>query len=150
MTKGDAVLNFINELWNTTADFTTTMTKAIQQYRMTMIRLFKILTLFAMYLSSVNAIAQDKEKNIKLQHLSIKNRSFSLILDSVVLHEKKCHYYDSKLLFSIYIKEYEGKVLLPIGSLKDINNLLSARSYGYFYYQNHLFIVEGEIYRSEE
>lgn len=111
-----------------------------------MARLIKVLTTFILCLGSVIALAQHKEKQIELQHLAIETQSLSSILDSIVLHEKKCHYYDSKLFFIISIKRYEDKTFLSISSLKDINLLLSfsSGSYGYFYHQNHLFIVKGD------
>ncbi|MGK0639378.1 hypothetical protein [Schleiferia thermophila] len=105
---------------------------------------FKILTVFVFCLNSMNMVAQHKEKQIELLHLNIKEESLSTILDDIILHEKKCSYYDCGLLFSISIKKSEDNFLISIESQKDINVLLPLSSYGYLYHQNHLFILQGE------
>jgi hypothetical protein len=109
-----------------------------------MVRLLKILMMFVLCLNSLNMIAQQKEKKINLLHLSIEDQFFSIILDSVILHEKKCSYYDYKLLFSINTQKIDEQFLISIESQLDINLLLPLSAYGYFYHQNHLFIVHGD------
>ena len=89
-------------------------------------------------------VAQQKEKQIELLHLSIDEENFLSILDSILTHEKDCDYYDCKLLFSVSIRKSEENFLISIESQKDISLLLSLKSYGYFYHQNHLFVVQDE------
>lgn len=105
--------------------------------------IFKTLTVFIFCLNSQNILAQYKEKQIELLHINIKDESLSTILDEIILHEKRCSYYDSGLLFSISIKKSEDNFLISIESQKDINALLPLRSYGYLYHQNHLFVLQG-------
>ncbi|MFV0291231.1 MAG: hypothetical protein ACK5IJ_10135 [Mangrovibacterium sp.] len=109
-----------------------------------MIGHLKITAVFLLCLSNANTLAQQKEEQIELLHLSVEEESFSLILDSIIMHEKACDYYDCELLFSVDIRTYEDKFLISIASQKDSNILLGLNPYGYFYYQNYLFIVDGE------
>ncbi|MDN5356807.1 MAG: hypothetical protein PWQ43_1751, partial [Rikenellaceae bacterium] len=67
------------------------------------------------------------------------------ILDSIILHEKKCNYYDCNLLFSFDIQKFEDNyILIVIESNNSIDLLLSLDPYGFFYYKNHMFIVDGD------
>lgn len=88
-------------------------------------------------------LAQYKEKKIDLLHLKIKDESFLSILDSVILHEKYCSYYNFELLFSITIKKTGNKFFISIESQTDRNILLDLTPYGYCCYQNHLFLIYG-------
>jgi hypothetical protein len=86
----------------------------------------------------------------ELSMLLIKDTNLVPILDSVVRFEKKCKYYDDSLFFIIRvwpIKENEYEVyVLRITSFNDIIFAVDPiQPYlGYFYYQNHLFYVEGQ------
>lgn len=95
-------------------------------------------------LISVDMVAQQKEKEIELLHLIIKDQSLLSILDSVILHEKECSYYDCELLFSITIKKVKNNLFVSIESQTDRNILLGLTPYGYYYHQNHLFLVNGD------
>ncbi len=96
-------------------------------------------------INSVNVFAQYIEKQIDLYHLSIENNNLTTILDSIILHEKKCNYYDCNLLFSFDIQKFEGNyILIVIESNNSIDLLLSLDPYGFFYYKNHMFIVDGD------
>jgi hypothetical protein len=96
-------------------------------------------------INSVNVFAQYIEKQIDLYHLSFENKNLTTILDSIILHEKKCNYYDCNLLFSFRIQKFEGNyILIVIQSNNSIDLLLSIDPYGFFYYKNHMFIVFGD------
>ena len=96
-------------------------------------------------INSVNVFAQYIEKQIDLYHLSFENKNLTTILDSIILHEKKCNYYDCNLLFSFRIQKFEGNyILIVIESNNSIDLLLSLDPYGFFYYENHMFIVDGD------
>ena len=107
-------------------------------------RYFKIVIAFVLCLNSVNMVAQQKEKQIELLHLSIEEENFLSTLDSILIHEKDCDYYDYELSFSVSIKKSEDNFIISIESQKDINTGLGLNPYGYFYHQNHLFVVQGE------
>ncbi len=109
-----------------------------------MIRYFKIIATFLFCLNNMNIVAQHKEKEIELIHLNIEKMSFLTILDNIILHEKKCSYYDCRLLFSISIKKEKESFFISVESLKDINILLPLNTYGYLYHQNHLFVLQGD------
>ena len=96
-------------------------------------------------INSVNVFSQYVEKQIDLYHLSFENKNLTTILDSIILHEKKCNYYDCNLLFSFRIQKFEGNyILIVIESNNSIDLLLSLDPYGFFYYENHMFIVDGD------
>ena len=96
-------------------------------------------------INSVNVFAQYIEKQIDLYHLSFENNNLTTILDSIILHEKKCNYYDCNLLFSFRIQKFEDNdILIVIQSNNSIDLLLGIDPYGFFYYKNHMFIVFGD------
>ncbi len=96
-------------------------------------------------INSVNVFAQYIEKQIDLYHLSFENKNLTTILDSIILHEKKCNYYDCNLLFSFDIQKFEDNdILIVIESNNSIDLLLGLDPYGFFYYENHMFIVDGD------
>ncbi len=96
-------------------------------------------------INSVNVFSQYVEKQIDLYHLSFENKNLTTILDSIILHEKKCNYYDCNLLFSFRIQKFEGNyILIVIQSNNSIDLLLSLDPYGFFYYKNHMFIMFGD------
>ncbi|MFY9418336.1 MAG: hypothetical protein WAP17_04540 [Bacteroidales bacterium] len=96
-------------------------------------------------INSVNVFAQYIEKQIDLYHLSLENKNIPTILDSIILHEKKCNYYDCNLLFSFDIQKFEDNdILIVIESNNSIDLLLGLDPYGFFYYENHMFIVDGD------
>ncbi|MDD3629763.1 MAG: hypothetical protein PHF55_01865 [Bacteroidales bacterium] len=96
-------------------------------------------------INSVNVFSQYIEKQIDLYHLSFENNNITTILDSIILHEKKCNYYDCNLLFSFDIQKFEDNyILIVIESNNSIDLLLSLDPYGFFYYKNHMFIVDGD------
>jgi len=63
-------------------------------------KVLKFFITFMLCINSVNVFAQYIEKQIDLYHLSFENKNLTTILDSIILHEKKCNYYDCNLLFS--------------------------------------------------
>lgn len=96
-------------------------------------------------INSVNVFAQYIEKQIDLYHLSFENNNLTTILDSIILHEKKCNYYDCNLLFSFDIQKfYDNYISIVIQSNNRIDLLLGLDPYGFFYYKNHMFIVDGD------
>ena len=96
-------------------------------------------------INSVNVFSQYVEKQIDLYHLSFENKNLTTILDSIILHEKKCNYYDCNLLFSFRIQKFEDNdILIVIQSNNSIDLLLGLDPYGFFYYENHMFIVDGD------
>jgi len=96
-------------------------------------------------INSVNVYSQYVEKQIDLYHLSFENKNLTTILDSIILHEKKCNYYDCNLLFSFDIQKFEDNdILIVIESNNSIDLLLGLDPYGFFYYENHMFIVDGD------
>ena len=96
-------------------------------------------------INSVNVFSQYVEKQIDLYHLSFENKNLTTILDSIILHEKKCNYYDCNLLFSFDIQKFEDNdILIVIESNNSIDLLLGLDPYGFFYYENHMFIVDGD------
>ena len=96
-------------------------------------------------INSVNVFSQYVEKQIDLYHLSFENKNLTTILDSIILHEKKCNYYDCNLLFSFDIQKFEDNdILIVIESNNSIDLLLSLDPYGFFYYKNHMFIMFGD------
>lgn len=110
-----------------------------------MTKYLKIIIVFVLFLNSIDMTAQQKEKQIELHLLNIEEKNFLSILDSIILHEKKCDYFDGELLFDVLIKKFENNYyLISIWSQTDINISLSFDLYGYFYYQNYLFVVQGE------
>lgn len=105
---------------------------------------FKIITTFVLFLNSLIFVSQHKEKQIELSHLRINGENIPAMLDAIVSHEKKCDYYEDKLVLSINIKKADDKYFISIQSQNDINLLLPLDSYGYIYHQNHLFIIQGD------
>jgi uncharacterized protein YrzB (UPF0473 family) len=108
-------------------------------------KVLKFFITLMLCINSVNVFAQYIEKQIDLYHLSFENNNITTILDSIILHEKKCNYYDCNLLFSFDIQKFEGNyILIVIESNNSIDLLLSLDPYGFFYYKNHMFIVDGD------
>ncbi|HOL74801.1 MAG TPA: hypothetical protein PLM87_04155 [Bacteroidales bacterium] len=108
-------------------------------------KVLKFFITLMLCINSVNVFAQYIEKQIDLYHLSFENKNLTTILDSIILHEKKCNYYDCNLLFSFRIQKFEGNyILIVIESNNSIDLLLSLDPYGFFYYENHMFIVDGD------
>jgi hypothetical protein len=100
--------------------------------------------MFLLCIYSTNIKAQHKERRIELLNLNINDQNLSTILDSIVLFEKKCSYYDSKLLFSFSVRKSDDNFFIIVESQKNINILLPLGKYGYFYHKNHLFFVGGD------
>jgi hypothetical protein len=108
-------------------------------------KVLKFFITFMLCINSVNVFAQYIEKQIDLYHLSFENKNLTTILDSIILHEKKCNYYDCNLLFSFRIQEFEDNYIsIVIESNNSIDLLLGLDPYGFFYYKNHMFIVVGD------
>ena len=108
-------------------------------------KVLKFFITFMLCINSVNVFAQYIEKQIDLYHLSFENKNLTTILDSIILHEKKCNYYDCNLLFSFRIQEFEDNyILIVIESNNNKDLLMRHNPYGFFYYQNHMFIVIGD------
>jgi hypothetical protein len=107
-----------------------------------------IYTLLVVFFNNVSGFSQ-KTVYKELPLLTIADTNLVPILDSAVRFEKKCKYYDDSLYFIIRvwpIKKNEYEVYgLRITSFNDIIfALYPIKPYlGYFYYQNHLFYVEG-------
>jgi hypothetical protein len=107
--------------------------------------IYKILILVFLMLNSFNIFSQHKEKIIELKCLEVKNEGLSLVLDSILTNEKKCTYFNNKLIFVINVKKLGKNSLLQIESIKDKNIAIDQNSYGYFNFKNHLFFVGGEF-----
>ncbi|MBK6934008.1 MAG: hypothetical protein RBQ75_07585 [Bacteroidales bacterium] len=108
-------------------------------------KVLKFFITFMLCINSVNVFAQYIEKQIDLYHLSFENKNLTTILDSIILHEKKCNYYDCNLLFSFDVQKFEDNYIsIVIESNNSIDLLLGLDPYGFFYYKNHMFIVDGD------
>jgi len=108
-------------------------------------KVLKFFITLMLCINSVNVFAQYIEKQIDLYHLSFENKNLTTILDSIILHEKKCNYYDCNLLFGFRIQKFEDNdILIIIESNNSIDLLLGLYPYGFFYYENHMFIVDGD------
>ncbi|WP_158211948.1 hypothetical protein [Robiginitalea sediminis] len=107
---------------------------------MTKLLVFVVLTGF-----NLTGLAQHQEKEIVLKSLEIQNRQLTPILDSIVLHEKKCDYYNCKLTFVINVKTSTFNPSFTIESIPDRNLAFNLEPYGFFYNKGHLFIVDGDI-----
>ena len=108
-------------------------------------KVLKFFITLMLCINSVNVFAQYIEKQIDLYHLSFENKNLTTILDSIILHEKKCNYYDCNLLFSFDIQKFEDNdILIVIESNNSIDLLLGLDPYGFFYYENHMFIMFGD------
>lgn len=88
---------------------------------------------------------QHKHKEINLIQLNISNTELDSTLDLIINQEKKCSYYSCDLLFGITINKNKEDTYLVIDSLLDENIALGLNPYGYFYYKNHLFLVDGDM-----
>jgi len=108
-------------------------------------KVLKFFITFMLCINSVNVFAQYIEKQIDLYHLSFENKNLTTVLDSIILHEKKCNYYDCNLLFSFDVQKFEDNYIsIVIESNNSIDLLLGLDPYGFFYYKNHMFIVDGD------
>jgi len=90
------------------------------------------------------ANSQHTIKTIELSKLKIERDELVYILDSMIIHEKRCEYYDSNLVFGINIRKSDSNYFINIQSENDKNIVLGLKPYGYTYYQNHLFFVSGD------
>jgi hypothetical protein len=74
--------------------------------------------------------------------LSIENDDLILILDSIIIHEKGCDYFNENLIFVIRLHTNKNEIL--IGSIGN-RIFYNGDQLGCFIYQNHLFVIEGDI-----
>lgn len=89
-------------------------------------------------------LSQHIEKYNILTHLTIADSNICIVLDSIVENEKKCEYYNDKLIFAFDIKKYKGEYYLTIESVNDSNIVQALEPYGYFYYDSHLVLINGD------
>lgn len=76
----------------------------------------------------------------------IKNSNLIPVLDSMILLEKKCEYYNSKLVFNIKIYPNKGYSNIQIEAIR---YKPGGRLYlGCFQYSGHLFLVSGQFEES--
>lgn len=103
---------------------------------------FKTLLICFFVLNSFYVISQHKETNIELCEVELVSGEFRLILDSIILHEKYCDYYSKDLFFTIRIKrQLLNYAIIEIVPQIDKNISLRMQPYGFFYYQNYLFLL---------
>ena len=80
--------------------------------------------------------------------MQIKNEKLFPILDSIIMYEKDCEYYNPKLLFSIQCRNVNDTIImLQIGAFGSIIPKLN-RDKGCFEFGGHLFFVRGDAYNS--
>jgi len=79
-----------------------------------------------------------------IDNLCIVNENLFLLLDSIIEHEKKCEYYNTKLLFSIYLNtNINNQYSVLVGSIGN-KVIKTGREIGGFRHKDHLFIVNGD------
>lgn len=101
-----------------------------------------------LFFNSWIAFSQHIKKQNELVHLTIPNKDVCTILDSIVVAEKKCEYYNKNLIFTINIRKVENDYSVIIESIIDSNIVQRLDPYGYFYYQKHLIVVDGDTCES--
>ena len=104
----------------------------------------RILIILAFIICSKSLFAQgnlEKDSIIyyPLREFVLNNKELSLILDSILLHEKKCSYYSKSLLFSVNIQCVSTTEFI-IESFGE-NALHLPNEYGCFIYKEHLFFI---------
>jgi hypothetical protein len=107
--------------------------------------ILKIIMIFTISLYSHTLLSQHIEKSNVLTHLTIVDSNICIVLDSIVENEKKCEYYNEKLIFVFDIKKSKDEYHLTIESVNDSNIIQGLEPYGYFYFDNHLVIIDGDI-----
>jgi hypothetical protein len=105
----------------------------------------KNILIILLSLSCLLSYGQHKNKEINLIELNINDNKLDDVLDSIISQEKKCNYYNCDLVFGITINKSEEDAYLVIDSLLDENIALGLNPYGYFYYDKHLFLVDGDM-----
>ena len=82
------------------------------------------------------------DKN-RIYKLVLESDELSIVIDSLITHEKQMNYYSSDLLFTVHIQKHQEVTLIQVGSLGkcrvNIGNEL-----GWFYRNDNLFIVSGD------
>lgn len=84
-------------------------------------------------------------KKKSITKLDIKNEKLLPILDTMILLEKKCKYYNDSLCFTIFINSRTNTNFESI-QIESTNDFFSVFEFfepilGYFHYNNHLFFV---------
>ncbi len=108
-----------------------------------MVLKIKIFAAAVLLISSSICYAQHTKEKIELQKMEIVNDELNSILDDIIMNEKKCSYYDCKLIFAITIEKRDDEISLIVESLKDKNIALVLEPYGYFTKDKHLFVIDG-------
>jgi len=110
-----------------------------------------IYTLLVVFFNNVSGFSQKTVKYYKeLPLLTIADTNLIPILDSAVSFEKKCERYNESWVFTLGIwltkEDTFDLYVLEISSSNDIDDALNdLRTYsGFFFYQNHLFLVYGQ------
>lgn len=108
----------------------------------------KLIVFLILLFNNWVTFSQHIKKQNELVHLTFVNKDICTILDSIVIAEKKCEYYNKRLIFSISIRKIDNAYSIIIESMGDSNIAYGSSEYGYFYYQNHLMLVDGDTCES--
>jgi hypothetical protein len=110
-----------------------------------------IYTLLVVFFNNVSGFSQKTVKYYKeLPLLTIADTNLIPILDSAVSFEKNCEHYNESWVFILKIwltkKDTFDLYVLEISSFNDIDDALDypGTYSGFFFYQNHLFLVYGQ------
>jgi hypothetical protein len=101
-----------------------------------------IFVIFIALCFSLTTLAENKSAKDCLSLLQIKNEKFTLIIDSIIVHEMNCDYYRPSLIFSIHLQVIDGTHILQIESI-GFEKVRIGGEQGYFEYREHLFFVSG-------
>jgi len=113
------------------------------------------LLLFILFGSNIT-YSQNKKQSINLPLLTFENQTLVSILDSIILFEKKCVYYNDSLPFCLTIEESneincvnnknEIDTTIQIESFNEIGAALRIHPIGYFKFLSHLVFVYGKMH----
>lgn len=105
-------------------------------------RSVKLTFVIALTLCTVICNSQDSLKVRELPICTIQNNDFKAILDSFMVNETKCFYFNDKLTISISFYRNLGKHgnILDIEAVPDSNIALGLPYGGFCYYKNHLVL----------
>lgn len=94
---------------------------------------------------SLSLHSQHKEKTIELNELEIVNQSLTKILNFINDYETICDYYSEDLVFVINIQTINNYSRIEINTDVDLNLALDREPIGYFYFEEHLYLVLKDI-----
>lgn len=86
-----------------------------------------------------------KKKSKTLDSLKIKNKSFTEVIDSLLIREQKCWYYEKDVYFRIDLQTYSDTIYIAIniGDTITSRNAIETAT-GFFNYEGQLYFVSAE------